>query len=354
MKVCIIGHTEKNYLPYMNRYINFFKENDVDYDIICWQREEQHTELATNEYNYFEAPKEGVVGKLMAYHRYKKFVINILNKNKYDKVIVLTTVPCVLLRKYLMKHYKNKYLFDFRDYSFERFAPYKKIVDGLIENSQITTISSKGFMDFLDENPKIAMNHNIGFEENMQDCPDLKTKQVLNIGFIGGVRYFDENVALIQKLKNTFRYQLWYIGQPTKNCDIEGYCAEHEITNVSFIGKYENSQKPELYKYVDIINSIYGDDSLEVTTALPNRLYEACLFKKPIISSKATYLGEIIDQYRLGLVVDVEHDNILGIFDEYVDNFNRDEFISGCNRFLDDVKRDEEILFSKLKEFIEE
>ncbi len=41
-----------------------------------------------------------------------------------------------------------------------------------------------------------------------------------------------------------------------------------------------------------MINSIYGNDSLEVTTALPNRLYEACMFKKPIISSRDTYLGE--------------------------------------------------------------
>lgn len=354
MKVCIIGHTERNYLPYMERYVNFFEENDVAYDIICWQREKNALPAKENEFRYYEDPKEGIFNKFTAYLRFRKYVIELLEKNKYDKVIVLTTVPCIALKSYLLKNFDNRYLFDFRDYSFERFAPYKKIVDNLINHSEITTISSKGFLDFLNDNDKIAMNHNFNFSNNESTTANLKEKTVLNIGFIGGVRYFDENTALINQLKNTFRYQLWYIGQPIKTCDLEGYCKENDITNVSFVGKYDNAQKPELYKNIDMINSIYGDDSLEVTTALPNRLYEACLFKKPIISSKGTFLGEIIDQYNLGLVVDVEHDDVLSMLNEYIDSFDPNEFLQGCESFLEDIKKDEEILYAKLREFIKE
>lgn len=352
MKVCIVAHVEKTYLPYMNRYINFLKNNNIECDIICWQREESSTIEQDNEYNYFEPASTNAFGKLLAYHRYRKFVIDVIKKNKYDKVVVLTTVMAISISSFLLKEYKNRYLFDIRDYTFEKFKPYKGLVDKLIKNSALTTISSKGFMDFLNPSEKIAINHNMSFTETVTEPVDIKTKQVINIGFVGCVRYYEENIELINQLKNTFKYQLWYIGQPMRNCDLEGYCAQNEITNVSFVGKYNNDQKPELYKSIDVVNSIYGDDSLEVTTALPNRLYEACLFKKPIISSKKTFLGEVIDQYRLGMVVDIEHENILEILDEYIKNFDQAEFLQGCQMFIEDVKRDEEILSTRLYEFI--
>lgn len=337
----------------MERYCQYFKENGVEYDIICWQREESGLPVPENEYYYYKEPKVGFWHKVSAYVGYKRFVLKHLRKNKYDKLVVLTTVPAVFLKGYLMRNYKGKYLFDFRDYSFEKFGPYRRIVNNLIEHSAITTISSHGFMEFLNPNRNIIMNHNIPALPVMKEAPPpLKEKQVLNVGFVGTVRYFDENCHIIEKLKNTFRYQLWYIGKPVPGCDLQGYCEEHEVTNVSFVGKYNNTQKTELYRDIDIINSIYGNDSLEVTTALPNRLYEAALLKKPIISSKGTFLGELIERYDIGLCVDVFEDDILSILDKYVDEFNPERFTAACNEFLEDVQKDEENLYRQLKQFI--
>lgn len=352
MKICIIGHTEKNYLPYIEKYTSFFDQNNISYDVIYWQREAKEMPENPNEFNFFEEGKDGFFNKLSAYGRYKKFVLDILEKNHYDKVVVLTTLPAFVLRKYLKKNFKDRYLFDFRDYSFEKYPFYKRAVDKIIDNSEITTISSQGFMEFLNKNRKIIMNHNIPNTVEIEKAPDLKEKSVISVGFIGGVRYFEENVALINKLKNTFRYQLWYIGKQTNACDLKGYCEGQDVKNISFIGKYQNSEKAELYKSVDIINSIYGDDSLEVTTALPNRLYEACLYKKPIISSKNTYLGELIEQYDLGFIVDVQQDDVLTMLNDYVDNFDSEKFTENCRRFLSAVEADEAHLSEHLGKFI--
>lgn len=95
--------------------------------------------------------------------------------------------------------------------------------------SALTTISSHGFMEFLSESPKLVMNHNITWSEIIPEAPDLRNKQVINIGFIGGVRYYDENVQLIEKLKNTFRYQLWYIGKATSDCDLQFKCFQRDL-----------------------------------------------------------------------------------------------------------------------------
>ena len=86
------------------------------------------------------------------------------------------------------------------------------------------------------------------------------------------------------------------------DCDLEGYCKRNNIKNVVFKGEFKNEDKPEIYREIDFINAIYGNKSLEVTTALPNRLYDGILFKKPIIASKGTYLGEVIKKYGFNAV----------------------------------------------------
>lgn len=354
MKVCIIGHTERNYLPYMEKYVRFFEENGVDYTIVCWQREEHPDAENPRQKDYFEAEQPGAYHKIRSYLRFKKYVLSVLKEGNFDRIVVLTTVPAVFLKGVLTRQYAGKYLFDIRDYSFEGFPPYRAIVNSLIRKSAFTTISSEGFYSFLDENEKIVMNHNITWNEPAENPPALKEKQVISIGFVGGVRYFEENTALIEKLKNTFRYQLWYIGKPAPGCDLESYCKANGVTNASFIGKYRNEQKPELYRTIDMINSIYGSDSLEVTTALPNRLYEACLFQKPIISSKGTYLGDVIEHFQLGLAIDVENDDVKALLDNYVEQFDPADFSAGCSTFLQLVRGDEEKLKQKLNEFIAE
>lgn len=354
MKVCIIGHTERNYIPYLEKYARFFDGHGVDYDVICWQRENCPASVSEGDLTFYEEEKEGVFNKVRSYLRFSRHVRRLVRERHYDKLVILTTVPALFLRRLLHTEYRGRYLFDFRDYSHERFGPYRRLVDRVIRESELTTISSRGFLDFLTPSPRICMNHNIGDWEPSGTLPDLREKQVVNIGFIGGVRYFEENVCLIEKLKNAFRYQLWYIGKPHADCDLPSYCAQHEVTNVSFVGKFDNSQKPELYRSIDLINSIYGDASLEVTTALPNRLYEACLFKKPIISSRGTYLGEVICQYHLGLAVDVETDDVRAILDEYLDHFDREAFLSGCEAFLQTVREEETHLYRALSRFIGE
>lgn len=351
MKVCIIGHMERNYMPYIERYVDYFTEHSVECDIICWQRE-QEVVSTKNELNFFYKPNDSILGKLVGYLNFKSYVRKIIRKNKYDKVVVLTSVMGYFLTSLLNGRYKNKYLFDIRDYSYEHISKYKKTIDKLVSNSQITTISSKGFMEFLEKNDKIIVNHNMPSTKSEFEPVNIKEKAVINIGYIGGVRYFDENKAFISSMKNTFQYQLWYIGQVAKGCDLKKYATQHGITNVSFVGKYENTKKIELYKGIDMINSIYGDNSIEVTTALPNRLYEACLYYKPIIASKGTYLGEIILKYDLGLVVDVKHDDVLSMVNSYVKHFDLEKFVQGCKNFLADVQKDEVVFYNRLAAFI--
>lgn len=352
MKACIICPDEKNYMPYIAKYTTFFDENAVEYDVLYRYHEAAPEGVAANEFCFFEVGKEEAFDSFFTSFRYKKFILAILQEKNYDRIIVISTELALLLKKQLHTYYEHRYLFDYRGYTFEKFLPYKKAVDKLIEDSLFSTVSSHGFLDFISGNKKIILNHSILGEKSSEPPQDIKDKAVLNIGYIGKVRCDDENCILLSKLKNEFRYQLWYMGKPVTENRLDSFCTANGITNASFVGKFMNAHKKELYKNMDIINAVFSDDTPSDSHMLPARLYDACLLKKPIIASKNTFLGEIVEQYNIGLAIDIEHDDILMLLNEYVESFDIEEFNAGCEEFLADVKIDEDSFASAMRQFI--
>lgn len=137
------------------------------------------------------------------------------------------------------------------------------------------------------------------------------------------------------------------------DCDLESYCKEHKINNVIFQGAFKNEDKPVIYEQIDFINAIYGNTSLEVTTALPNRLYDGILFKKPIIASEGTYLGEIVSSYNIGVIVKISSiSDCEKTLNNYLDNFDSDFFCKKCDEFLLLAKKEQKDFKKYIAKFL--
>ena len=93
-------------------------------------------------------------------------------------------------------------------------------------------------------------------------------------------------------------------------------------------------QKKKLYDHVDIINAVYGNSSLIVRSALPNKLYDCIYYKKPIMVCAQTYLAAVVQKYHLGFAVDPETDDIMQATVCYLDAFDSEVFLNGCNQYL--------------------
>ena len=87
---------------------------------------------------------------------------------------------------------------------------------------------------------------------------------------------------------------------------------------------------------------------------MPNRYYDALLFKKPIIASKGTFLGEMVQKKHLGIVVDVFDDNIEKILNDFVKNFDSHFFFKCCNRELSQIVKEQKYFYSCIKNFLKE
>lgn len=355
MKFFIIAFYPQIMVPYSFQYEKMIQSEGGDYDILFWDRFNTGP-LEKRSNMYFFHRKCSLRGKrlkkIYPLYLFRKTVNKIIREGSYDKIIVLTTLPGILICNTLLKRYSGNFILDIRDYTYEKYVFYYAIEKKLINASYCTVISSRGFKQFLGENDKIIINHNISNEKTIVEKSSLQdNNEFIYIGFIGLIRYYEENVKLIDSLVKNKKYRLFYAGDESDGCNLREYCANKGYKHVLFSGEFKNSDKPSLYQRVDLINALYGCGSLEVTTAIPNRLYDCLIFKKPIIVTAGTYLAKIVKKYKLGVVLS-PMDNYERKITEYITCFDEKCFITNANRLLEIVMKEQDNFYRKIQCFI--
>lgn len=354
MKVAIITACPLQVTPYVDYYAGVLKDLNVEYIII--NKEVTLPETIRTEQRVFVVRKKGTLkgNPIVRTCAWYRFVQTTMEQENCKLAIVVPTKTAMVLAPFLLLG-PYRYIFDIRDFTGERQSWFRLVERMLIKKSELTVISSKGFEKWLPASSKLSNIHNMPYDFcEHKGHTDLKAKEVLNIGYVGCVDYEYQNRKMMESLGNHPRYQLQYSGIVAPRCHLEQIVKDQGYVNVVFTGRYDNKEKNKIYEQVDIINAVYGNDSLIVSTALPNKLYDALIYKKPIIASKGTYLAELIEQYGVGLAVDVDHDNIEKIIGDYVENFDPQLFVSNCTVLLQQCIREQEKTLSKIQRILTE
>ncbi|MDD4082443.1 MAG: hypothetical protein PHD05_03570 [Sphaerochaetaceae bacterium] len=334
-KIAIISNYSLRLCPFLKFYSDLFEANDIDYIIIT--KEPQNQKVSGN-YTFIQTPdllKQNIMKRTFFWY---KFVLKQLKVNNCNKIVVAPTKTAIVLAPILFFK-KGKYVMDIRDYTNEYSYFYKLIEKILMNRSGLITISSAGFKKWLPlTKTKMSLIHNMKYNYESHINSDYVInkdhKEAIVIAYIGLVDYFSTNVKLIDALKNNTNYKLQYSGIVSSNCKIIEYVKTEKIDNVIFTGPFNNEDKPQIHKKVDMINALYGNDNLIVTTALPNKLYDAIIYRKPIIVSKGTYLGEVVEKFKIGIAIDVEYDDIKQKIQDFWYNFEVEEFYKNCDELL--------------------
>ncbi|MBE6007939.1 MAG: glycosyltransferase family 4 protein [Lachnospiraceae bacterium] len=340
MKYLIITYDDYFNVPYIKCYEDSLQRFENHYDIVIWNRSGEKVDIS-NAFVFSAKDSHSKIGKIIPFLRWRMFVIKLLKKNNYDRLIILTTLPAVLLADKLLGKFKNRYWFDIRDFTYENFSVYKGIVGRLVKTAAATSISSPAFRNFLPVNDNIFFTHNISNEDLFEKYCNINVERApFKIGFVGGIRFVEQNQLLIKQFANNPKYLLKYVGRMHLGCDLPLFCEKNKIDNVEFYPSFINIQKPEIYRSIDVINSIYGDETEIVRLALPNKLYDCALYKKPIMVSKGTYLADVVIKYNLGIAVDIKNEDVVEILERYLEKFDCEKFELGCQNFLESIKED--------------
>lgn len=345
--------------PYLEKYIKILEENNEKYDVIFWDRENKDLEYPSN-YLFFKKKmeyKKKPIMKVLDFIQFAAWVNKTIKHNKYDKLIVVLTLSGIFLANTLLRNYSNKYIFDIRDYSYEGINLFYNIEKKIISNSYFTCISSYGFKEFLPKNYPYVMAHNFNYND-LQYKKSFKKKErgsSLNLVWNGGIRYFEHQSQIIDKLKNDKRFNIIYHGTGSEIELFKKFCNENRIENVTFTGAYQNLDKYKLLYDADILNNSYGSkNQSKVKYAIANKYYDGLIFGIPQLIETGTYKHKRVEDKGVGIGLDVSNPNFGDQLYEYYFNLNEEEFNENCDQEINNVIKEDKFYLEKIKEFIKQ
>ena len=109
MKILISGFAKLKYMPYLNFYLNNLDCKKDEIHIIYWNRDLKKENLSNydknikfHEFKCFQEDDVNKLTKLKSFKKYKNYVNTIIDKEKFDFIIILHTFPGVLIKNTLL------------------------------------------------------------------------------------------------------------------------------------------------------------------------------------------------------------------------------------------------------------
>ena len=150
MKIALIIPANRWFCPYLNIYTKILDNNNIQYDVILWDREKNEAEHE-HEFHFISRFQKNKIEKFISYFLYAKFIKKQVRKENYSKLIIFTPQVGIFISNFLKKYYKNSYIFDYRDLSIEQNRFFTRYFKRVLTNSFANIISSPGFKKYLPE-----------------------------------------------------------------------------------------------------------------------------------------------------------------------------------------------------------
>jgi hypothetical protein len=355
--IVFIGNIE--YCPYLKKYEQALIENNVKYEVLFWNRENSKDKYPDN-YLSFEKKmnnRKKKISKLLYFLQFALWLKRRIKSGEYDKLIILDTMSGMLLSKELLSKYKNKYIFDIRDYSYEKLRPFFKLEEKIINLSYFTCISSEGFKSFLPKDYQYILAHNFNYSDLLNNKEKSFSKKKygskLNLVWIGSVRYYEHQATIINKLGNDRRFQIVFHGTGPDLERLQSYVEKKKIKNIKFTGKYNNDEKNSLLSNADIINNSYDINiGEEVKYAIANKFYDGMVYRVPQLIEVGSYKQQKVEELSVGIGYDVNENDFPDKLYNYYFNIDERKFNENCTNELEKVLKDDQTYLRKIKEFI--
>lgn len=342
-----MGFTKVKYMPYMNFYLNNIDRVNHEVYILYWNRDLQSEDLSKYEgciFYEFKCYQEDDVSKfakISSFVKYRKFAKDVLINGKFDFVFILHSLTGVLVEDVLKKNYRGKYIFDYRDSTYEGFAPFKNVVASITRNAYATFVSSDAFRRFLPEDceERIYTSHNVLLdslehrdEKTLHGIPSNK----IRIAFWGFIRHEKINKEIIRKIAADSRYELHYYGREQQVAmNLKAYATEMNAENVFFHGEYTPEQRYEFVRQTDIIHNIYYDAN--TLLAMGNKYYDGLIFRIPQICMQGSFMGEMAEKNEVGLQCDPFDSRFCDVIYEYYTKIDIKVFNKNCDNALNSI-----------------
>lgn len=159
-------------------------------------------------------------------------------------------------------------------------------------------------INFVTLNNKPSKRFNININSGYMDKHREKLKDKLVIGFIGTIRYDEILINLISASVKFDNIIIVIAGYGPSYDYINKFIIENNLSyKVIITGRYESKDLNSIYESCDFIWATYPNNDLNVKYAISNKFFESVVFKKKIIVSESTMLGDYVNKLGIGFTV---------------------------------------------------
>lgn len=326
MKVLICALNSLRYCPYVNFYIDICRNNKIDFCVLYPDRGmlKEHFDYSTIRFDWNH--KGNNIIQLL---KYRKFASKIINSDKYDYIIILTTGAAVLHAKELLKK-KRHFLVDVRDYTREYNYFYYTIEKKIILQADDVVLSSPRFREFLpDRNYIDAFNVP---KEIKDEKIKFNLERPIRIAYVGTIAYPEQCELLMRLVEKDERFRFELYGNDINGDRIKNFISDNHIKNSKYFGTYKPEKKEEIIINSDILFNAYGNNKPLLRYALSNKLTDAAMYKKVVLNSPDTCMDELLGEcsYAIDLL---KEENLDGLY-EWYENINPLEVEKYLNKLL--------------------
>lgn len=311
MKILLIAFSKVKYAPYIDFYLHTLDSNGCQVHLLYWNRDGEKENLShlkgitLHEFRTMQEDDVAKYRKIRNFLRFRRFAKNLLRTEHFDALIVLTSLPAVLLSALLTRRYAGRYIFDYRDVTYEHLPFYRRRIHQVARRAAGIFISSEGFRDYLtpDTAHKTYLTHNLRPEDLRHWERENSPSKVIRLAFWGCLRDEPLNRRLVDVLSSDSRFELHYYGREQRTSrSLQEYARKCGAKNVFFHGEYDPKDRHAFARETDLLHNMFSNDTMQ--PAVSNRYYDGTLFHIPQLCFSGSRMGELCEAAGIGIAAD--------------------------------------------------
>ncbi len=324
-KIVLVRCTDIDPDPRVQKYIDYFNKNQIDYCILAWDRMGKGL-CDTEQIKYFREIADYGAGKknLLKKLKWMYFVFSNLKKEVKNIRVVHACDFDAALPAILAMGRKVEVFFDIFDWIEKGQSKISRLMNSL----QIWCAKKANCVIVCEEYRK----KQLGFaRENLlvlPNIPSFENKQIfsaetnatakLKLSYVG---VFDSNRGLedlLECVSQNENVELSIAGYGKLRELVERYA---NCPNIDYRGAVDYSECLEMQRKAELIVALYYTEHCPAHKfAAPNKYYEALFVGKALFTNEGTMLAEKVKKFNTGVVIPEGKEGIESALKKYADN----------------------------------
>lgn len=355
-KICILGTANIKHMTLISLYTEKLRDNKVDYDIIYIDKYHEKETYPCRELFRYELniKKEwSFLKKLSVYWGFRKYAIDIIEKNKYDFIIVWNEFTAFMFADYLAKRYKGKYCVNIRDQNFNRNPVCQYRYKIAVNSSAFSTISSERFRTIFPKADYLFVHsYNTELLKGVEPVDHKREEgQPIRILFLGRMSYPDSKISAITSVGNDKRFELYFIGA---GCgEFQSIVKDNSYSNVYIHDSFKPEDTSRFLENADIIFTLNKENDTHSDSLLPIKLYYAIAKCIPVLAYRCSFTYEYAHKHNFAIGVEQKDTEKWGddIFEQY-SKLSQEMIAEGCKNSMDEIQQSHKKLEQLIEKYI--